>query len=437
MKIKKSARIPLSLFAALILLLSACGRSMEAAPGVEEIAARSAAAGFLAAKTEESGGFIAGTSRGDKKSDCAYLYDNALAIIALNCAGAQAQAEKIADAIVFAQGHDRSFQDGRLRNAYISGDPRSDSGRSIAAGRVTVRLPGFWKDGKWQEDSYTVSTSTGNMAWTILALAYTAGKASAEKQTEYLAAAVRAADFVLTLEAEKGGFPAGYEGWDERQSKVTYVSTEHNIDLACAFSALSDLLKERDPERSEAYREAAQRARTFVLSMYDKKLHCFYTGVKSDGSTVSDGVIPLDTNSLAVLAMGESIEDPYQILSFVEERMAVGQGFDFGTGDLDGIWNEGTAQMAVCYWLLENTEKYGDVMSYLRTQIAEDGSLPAADRDGVSTGFAIAGSDTLWEYNNVQSISATGWLALAQLGQNPFAYGLESEKKHEEEAGKK
>lgn len=437
MKTNKSTRIVFSLLAAFTLLLSGCGRPMETMiPGVEEITARSAAAGFLAAKTEESGGFISGTGRQGKGSDYAYLYDNALAAIVLSFAGAQAHAEKIADAMVFAQEHDRSFHDGRLRNAYISGDPRSDSGRSIAAGKVTVRLPGFWKDGKWQEDSYAVSTSAGNMAWTILALVYTAENASAEKQAEYLAAARRAADFVLTLEAEDGGFLAGYEGWDDNQSRVTYLSAEHNIGLAGAFSALSDVLAESDPERSETYLEAARRARRFVLSMYDEKRHCFYTGTLDDGKNISDSVIPLDANSLAVLALGDSIENPYQTLSFVEGRMAVGQGFDFGSGDLDGIWNEGTAQMAVCYRLLENTEKYEAVMSYLETQTAKDGSLPAADRDGVSTGFALSGSDALWEYNNVQSISATGWLALAQLGRNPFGYGWESGKKHAEEAGK-
>ena len=73
--------------------------------------------------------------------------------------------------------------------------------------------------------------------------------------------------------------------------------------------------------------------------------------------------------------------------------MAVGDGFDFSAGDLDGIWNEGTAQMAVCYKILENTEKYETVMAYLKTQTNADGCIPAADRDGVSTGFVIDGTE--------------------------------------------
>ena len=423
-KKSKSIKVLIALLASIALLLSGCGRQTETSPAVAEIKTRSTAAGFLAEKSEASKGFIAGTDQRDKASDYAYLYDNALAVVTLSYAGAQEQAEMIADAIVFAQEHDRAFRDGRLRNAYISGNPRSDSGRSIAAGKVTVRLPGFWRDGKWQEDIYTVSTSTGNMAWTILALCAVADKSAEEKQTRYLTAAMYAADFVLTLESENGGFTAGYEGWDDAQVKVAYASTEHNIDLYVAFSALSDAVSNFDTEKSEDYETAAKTAKHFVLSMYDEKLGCFYTGTKDDGITVSDGVIPLDANCLAVLALGEELEDPYKTLSFVEKRMAVGEGFDFSAGDLDGIWNEGTAQMAVCYHILKSTEKYDAVMAYLKTQIAKDGSLPAADRDGVSTGFVIAGTDTLWEYNNVQSISATGWLALAQLGINPFEHTL-------------
>ena len=114
----------------------------------------------------------------------------------------------------------------------------------------------------------------------------------------------------------------------------------------------------------------------------------------------------MDTNSLAVLVFGKELEDAYQTILFLEERMAVGEGFDFSAGDLDGIWNEGTAQMAVCYSMLKNTKKYDSTMAYLKTQTDKDGSIAAADRDGVSTGFAIAGSDMLWEYYNVQSISA-------------------------------
>lgn len=420
-RFKKRKREVLGIISIVVfMLLTACSPSVEFLPKVEEIKERSSAAAFLASEVEKSRGFISATDPKNRSSDYAYLYDNSLAAVALSCLGAQSHAEKIADAIVFAQAYDRAFHDGRLRNAYSSGNPKSDSGRSITSGKVTVRLPGFWKEGLWQEDYYTVSTSTGNMAWAIFALCTVAEHASGSKKENYLDAAMKAADFVLTLKSDSGGFTAGYEGWDEEQTKATYKSTEHNLSLIPAFSILANSISQQDSIKAEEYREAAVHAKRFVLSMYNKKKHCFYTGTQGDGKTVSKGVIPLDTNSLAVLILKEELTDMYRILEFVEEHMSVGKGFDFSAGDLDGIWNEGTAQMAVCYSGLGGIEKYESVMAYLETQKLKDGSIPATDRDGVSTGFVIVGSDSLWEYNNVQSISATGWLALAQMKVNPF-----------------
>lgn len=402
-------------------LLGGCSSGTESLHTSEALSGVSEAAAVLASRVDETDGLIAGknSDRGTA-SDHAYIYDNAVALIALSRAGADRQAQAIADAMVFAQGHDRTFSDGRLRNAYLSGNPQSDAGRSIVGGKVSVNLPGFWQDGRWQEDQYTVSTSAGNMAWVILALCEAAGNAGEEKRTAYLSAAEQAADFILSLKSPDGGFVAGCEGWDDQQKKLSYKSTEHNIAIACAFRALSAATEEDDPDRAKAYRDTAKYARDFVFSMYDARLHCFYTGTTDDGETVSDGVIPLDANALAILAFGDELEDAHAVLSFVEDQMTVGRGYDFSAGDLDGIWNEGTAQMAVCCWSLESTQKYEDLIQYLLTQVTADGMLPAADRDGVSTGFALPGTDRMWEYNNEPSVSATAWAALAQIKTNPF-----------------
>ena len=183
---------------------------------------------------------------------------------------------------------------------------------------------------------------------------------------------------------------------------------------------MADAVASSDPALSAQYALAAEYARSFVMAMYDGDLHCFYTGTEDDGLTISRGVIPLDTNSLPILAFTGDLADAAEILAFVEERMSVDDGFDFSAGDLDGIWNEGTAQMAVCYLLTGDREKYERIMDYLGTQVLEDGSITAADKDALSTGFIISGTDDLWVYNNEQSIGATCWLAFAQLGINPF-----------------
>ena len=322
---------------------------------------------------------------------------------------------------VFAQDHDRMFQDGRLRNAYVSGDPKSDSGRSIVGKKVTVRLPGFWQDGRWQEDYYTVSTSSGNMAWVILALCKASEIAPEDNKEIYINGAKRAADFLLTLRADNGGFSGGYEGWDENQVLATYKSTEHNIDIACAYRLLASVIEETDQVKANEYIEASEYAKQFVFSMYDSKLHCFYTGTADDGKTRSEGVVPLDANSLAILAFGNDLADKDKILEFIEKRISVDDGYDFSAGDGDGIWNEGTAQMALCYAGTGDQELYGSILSYLDSQTDEEGIMPAANRDGLSPGFLLGGTGDIWEFNNEESISATAWYSLAQMAVNPFA----------------
>ena len=281
--------------AAAILLVQGCSTATKIRPSAKQVSEKSTAAGYLASLVEEQSGFIGS----DSKSEEAYLYDNAITLYALAEAGAAWHAEKLADAIVYAQGHDRSFHDGRLRNVYLCGDPSVDSGRSVTGGAVP--LPGFWRNGKWQEDYYSVSTSTGNMAWTVLALCRASELVSEEKKAEYLSASEKAADFLLTFSSPSGGFTAGCEGWDESQEKVTYKSTEHNIALSAAFSVLAEAISEASPEKAAEYSAAAESAREFVFSMYDADLCCFYTGTVENGETVNEGVIPLDATALAIL----------------------------------------------------------------------------------------------------------------------------------------
>lgn len=123
--IKRAGALLCICFAAMM-ALSGCRAGVDAGLTSEQISSISSAAGFLAAKVEESEGFIAAADE-NIAPNYAYLYDNAMALMA-SSVGADAHAQKIADAIVFAQGHDRAFNDGRLRNAYVSGDPEATRG---------------------------------------------------------------------------------------------------------------------------------------------------------------------------------------------------------------------------------------------------------------------------------------------------------------------
>ena len=71
--------------------------------------------------------------------DTAFVYDNALAIIALLEAGEGAAARALGDGLLYAQSHDAEFSDGRLRQAYHA-DSFMNTDR-------TVHLPGVRSDG--------------------------------------------------------------------------------------------------------------------------------------------------------------------------------------------------------------------------------------------------------------------------------------------------
>ncbi len=343
----------------------------------------------------------------------AYTYDNAVAAIALSRAGQDERARQLADALVYAHQHDRRFSDGRLRNAYAGGNPASFSGWQSAKAEAFARMPGFYdpKDKSWYEDIYAVSSSTGNMAWVVLALCEV--YAHAPQRTEYLDAARGIGDLILTLKDEKGGFTGGFEGWDDQSLAVSYKSTEHNIDLVPAFERLWTLTGQNQ------YAEAAQHARAFVLSMYDGERGCFYTGTTADGITPNKDVLPLDCNTWAILALGDSFTQGGRVMDFVEANMAVDGGYDFNT-DKDGVWFEGTAQAALAYQQLGDQGKYEQILAFLNRQANGSGSIAAADRDGVTTGFTVGGTDIAWKYGKRIHVGATAWLALAQLGENPF-----------------
>ena len=108
---------------------------------------------------------VAGTAPFDRAhANCAYVYDNAVAGMALLAGGHAAEARRLGDALVAAQTRDRFWKDGRFRNAYASGPV-------AAAGDYP--LPGRWDaaQAKWVEDRYQVSSATGVVAWAALFLA--------------------------------------------------------------------------------------------------------------------------------------------------------------------------------------------------------------------------------------------------------------------------
>ena len=87
----------------------------------------------------------------------AFVYDNALAVIALIACGDLPGAKSVGNALHLATRSDRTFDDGRVRNAYRAGP----------VGERPPNLPGWWdaRANIWAEDPAQDGTSTGNIAW--------------------------------------------------------------------------------------------------------------------------------------------------------------------------------------------------------------------------------------------------------------------------------
>jgi hypothetical protein len=112
---------------------------------------------------------------------------------------------------------------------------------------------------------------------------------------------------------------------------------------------------------------------------------------------------------------------PTEILDCAERKHFTTQdgftGFDFNE-DKDGVWFEGTAQMAVAYALAGESAKAEESRQELRRAQANDPfgdghGVAAASHDGVSSGF---GFKLFHRFH----VGATSWLIFAELQRNPY-----------------
>ncbi len=330
------------------------------------------------------------------QAGCAYVYDNAVTGLALLAGGDTQGARRIGDALARAQAQDRFWHDGRLRNAYWAG---------LAPDHAPYRLPGWWdaKAGRWYEDGYQVGTATGNMAWAML-LWIALGPA-------WRAPAERAADWVEAHVRAPGGYAGGFLGFEPAPQRLAWVSTEHNIDLAAAFTGLGRT------------KEAAH-ARDFVASMWQAGEGRFATGLKPDGSLNLHSAV--DANLWPLLAAGAR-PDWARALDWVLTRHGLPEGapspeitgVDFNT-DRDGIWLEGTAITALA--ARRAGRDPARLMATLRANTAPGGLIYASTTPTLTTGLSI-GLDTNapdFLYYRRPHLAPTAWAALAQLGANPF-----------------
>src|SRR5205807_9159835 len=121
----------------------------------------------------------------------------------------------------------------------------------------------------------------------------------------YLEASKTIGAFVTTLRGTTGtyrGFRGGIQDAESANPMPRpYASTEHNLDLFAAFSAL-----QRVTEHA-AWGNLAEQAFTFVDAMFETTRGCYLAGTTASPDERNElaGQLPLDTQSWSVLALGD------------------------------------------------------------------------------------------------------------------------------------
>ncbi len=343
--------------------------------------------------------------------NAAFSYDNALCAMAFMSAGEQERAKLILDAFVYAIDNDR-YSPGRVRNAYVYGDPESFPGWG-----GSVRLPGFFEDGTFCEDQYQVGTNMGNTSFVALALLQYYNRHGGEA---YLRAARSIMDFALEYcqDENADGYFAGYDGWPENGSayRFTYKSTEHNIDVYAACTALYQLTGE------EKYKKAADSALRFIDSMYDETQGIFWSGTMDDGVTPNSDNVVLDVQVWSALALGDAFEPYKACVQYAADNLQTpGGGYAFSLCDTDGgYWLEGTAFSSLAFRKLCMDERAKAAIQAIETAQLDSGGLPAVyGSETINTGFGLFTGEK-WLYYAEPHIAPVAWYILAMQNNNPY-----------------
>lgn len=394
----------------------------------------------------------------------AFVYDNALAILATLTAGRQHldRARALGDGLVHAQEHDPDHDDGRLRQAYNVGPYVFYDGTPQEHGLV---LPDGAANVGWQFGF--LGTAVGDMAWPGIALLHLH---AVTREQRYLRAARRIGEWIVAntwSQEPLGGFSFGVDG---ANTPVPNGSTEHNVDCVAFFRQLASVTRERRWER------AGEHARAFVDRMWEPDGGYLYTGT-NDGTAINRDPLPLDPQTWGWLALRERgyaraldwADDALATRDVAGEGVsqlpagAVVEGVTFSSASLtstatyndlpvhpQGVWLEGTAQLASAL-ADRGSRGHGDRHDRRRgrrgcerdddrdraegllreVQVAQEGvgagqtiggaALP--DRGGVVAASSLVDSGFGFGYFQVQHVGATSWYLRAAAGANPLQPG--------------
>src|SRR5439155_998801 len=194
---------------------------------------------------------------------------------------------------------------------------------------------------------------------------------------------------VIALIACGDGFCGGFHGYDPQQVKLTWMSTEHNVDVHAAARWLFSLTGE------QKYAGAARQARG-LLDRTFRGDH-FLLGTKPDGRLADEGVLALDVQLWPWMAVPEAPAAWRNALRFAQAHLAVDNGFDFN-GDRDGVWVEGMAQAELAYRISGDTTRSDRLLAGLKADQTRSGLLNASRTARLTTGLSIDPTGTVPDF---------------------------------------
>jgi len=284
----------------------------------------------------------------------------------------------------------------------------------VRSGPGPVKLAGWWdaKRNMWVEDRYQAGSDSGNMAWAILALLALDRTASDRR---YLGGAARIGTWLLQWRNQKG--PGGFTGGTFAHEPVpiveTWKSTEHNADLAAAFAGLAQATGDGK------WRAPARTAQSFVRAMWTPKCRCFAVGTGDDGIT-RNRYLALDAQIWPLLALHGASRRYRAAIAMAQKRLSDGDGFAYGEAK-DGLWTEGTAQVALLMELTGQDSEALRLMRVVDTMRAPDGAYYASSTRALPTGFMLETDPTQpRQYFHIAHLAAVSWAAIAATRYNPF-----------------
>jgi len=387
----------------------------------------------------------------------AFVYDNALAILAYlerGNADDVVRAMLLGDSFLYAQTHDETYADGRVRQAYWVGPftlPYTSTDSYFVRKDGSVNLVGA----PW----FFLGSSVSDMSWVGIALAQLFAHTG---KSRYLAGALRLARWIVDNAFDTvglGGYSSGVNGNNQRLSSSKL--TEHNIDVYAFFT---NLLAPLTGDASWADR--GQHALEFIERMWNTDGGFFYTG-SNDGKTIDTAAVLEEVQSESYLALldrryadaldwtktnlatTDTPQSPHA--SFTGNLRLSGVTFNSVSRhateranptdplpDSDAVWFEGTAHMVAALLARRRGARHdlptfhsdvataSEYVSHIILAQTELGGgqtvnglmLPGAS--GVVAASSVLNSGLGFSYFPNVHLGATSWYLIAAQGSNPY-----------------